>query len=128
MVGNSANVQNNRFFHGAIDDLAIFGTRITQAQVTALYNSQSFCTTGLTDTSPALQLSIYPNPATDGQLCIAGLPEDGEGVIEIFSIEGALVLRQKASAKTNVGMLQAGCYFVRYSDAEKIATGKFIVD
>jgi two-component sensor histidine kinase len=37
MVGNSANVKNNRFFAGAIDDLRIYSRVLTQEEITALY-------------------------------------------------------------------------------------------
>jgi len=37
MIGNSANVKNNRFFSGWIDDLSIYNRPLTQAEVLKLY-------------------------------------------------------------------------------------------
>jgi|GEM_PF-2109639 len=126
MVGNSANVQNNRFFLGAIDDLMIYGHALQPSEVSTLYTTDLCALSSVSgqDALPALQL--FPNPATEGKLFLQGLPA-AQGMIDIFDARGQLLLRKNAEGEIDVSTLAAGMYVLRYSDERSSVSRKFIV-
>jgi hypothetical protein len=69
MLGNSANVQNNRFFHGAIDDIGFYDHVITQREVDILYHAGN-PTIGIKD-NISTQFMIFPNPVQE-ELTVTG--------------------------------------------------------
>lgn len=129
MVGNSANVQNNRFFLGAIDDLIFYPKVLTTAEVNMLYNDTTLnCSTNSVYEQPLLSsLQLFPNPVTGGELFIGDLPQGHKGMIEIFNAEGQLLLRTEAKERIDVSSLAKGFYLLRYSDDKEVATGRFAV-
>jgi hypothetical protein len=129
MVGNSANVQNDRFFHGEIDDLIFYPYKLSQAQVTALYNdtTMSLCTVGIADETGTATLDVFPNPALNGELTIRGLPANPTGIIEIVNVSGQLMHRAEACEKPSLPFLAPGMYILRYIDERGPVTRKLII-
>ena len=97
-------------------------------QVTSSWNEFSnivggnLVITGIEDTpTPKGEITIYPNPATDG-IHIDGL--EGTGTLTFSDVTGKMLLKQQvtASAYVPVSSLPSGLYIVR------LATGKGIIE
>jgi hypothetical protein len=120
MLGNSANVQNNRFFYGAIDDIGYYDYVLSIREVAVLYEEGN-PTTGIAGAqNPAT--TIYPNPAHDW-VTIPGA--------EKYSIRN-LLSEEVANGKStgdriDLSEIPQGVYFVEISDnLGKTSTHKII--
>ena len=83
------------------------------------------CTTGINQISENINLTIFPNPATDNITIEA--PQ--QSIIEISNIEGQLIKTLAASsAKTNIDVstLPCGVYIVQVKSEKGVAVKKFI--
>lgn len=63
-------------------------------------------------------LNIYPNPTSDN--ITVSIPENMDVVIDIYSIDGKLMLSKEifATEKINVGLFENGLYLIRATDME----------
>jgi len=131
MVGNSANVQNNRFFYGAIDDLVIYGHTLTYSEVTALYNNTNLCTLGLEEQEQSDSPLLYPNPA-HGSFTIAFDDPKAPKNISICDLTGRTVYQSSgivgATLLVDTKDFSSGLYFVSVSYADRVRILKLICE
>ena len=110
-------------FNGAIDDFKIFNNALNDNQILQLYNnnltlsSQNF-------NQKDLQVSIYPNPASD----ILNIQMEKElKLATIYTILGNQVL-SSTDKQINVSSLSSGNYFVRVEAVDgAVSTQKIII-
>ena len=71
---------------------------------------------------------IYPNP-TNTNVTITSLSEDAQ-VIEVFSLEGQLLLQETFSKKMNldVSILSKGIYMVQVRSENKVSKQKIVIE
>jgi len=114
-VGNEYN------FDGTIDDLKIYNYAITDADVSSLFTNNTLSSADFNQNN--LQVSLYPNPATD----VLNIEMANEiNSIEIYNIQGQKV-RTANQKQINISDLAAGLYMVRIQDNDNgIATKKFV--
>ena len=65
-------------------------------------------------------MHIWPNPVSET------LYIDYEGFVEIYNLEGRLVLSSQASESINVGKLPKGCYLLKTTQSGSNRATKFI--
>jgi hypothetical protein len=120
-LGRSLNYSST--FNGAIDDLKIYNYAVTDAQVFNLYNNNTLSSADFNQNN--LQVSLYPNPATD----ILNIEMTNEiKSIEIYNIQGQKVMSSNQK-QINISDLAAGLYMVRIQDVDNaIATKKIIIE
>ena len=127
MVGNTANVQNNRFFLGAIDDIYIYPHELSYAEVMQLYNAGDPCSVGMDEETSGLSIGIFPNPLSEGQLSVSGIPAGACGEFRIFNMEGDLVLQHAVTSSLDAGELPAGVYLFMYTEKDASTVKKLVV-
>ena len=116
-------VGNEYYFNGAIDDLKIYGSALTDTEVTSLFNNNTLSSSNFQTNN--LKLNLYPNPATD----ILNISLETElKSIEIYSLSGQKVLSSDKN-QVDVSNLSKGMYMVRVEDVEGlVSTQKLIVE
>jgi hypothetical protein len=80
------------------------------------------------DELEALELSIYPNPASDKLYINSG---DKIREIEVYTLEGRLVISKQISAfefRLDVGSLRNGLYFIQIVTEEGRAASKLLIN
>ncbi|MEI6885304.1 MAG: T9SS type A sorting domain-containing protein [Bacteroidota bacterium] len=85
---------------------------------------------GIDESTSAIQLSVYPNPATD-RLTVeyAGYRPGSEGLISVFSSSGTLVLQQSMQEQKQtivVGTLPSGVYLLEFRSGRNHAVKTFV--
>lgn len=116
------NSLNSGYFDGAIDDLKIYNYALSDAEVISLYTNNAVLAT--TENSVKnTEMSIYPNPAKD---FVNIQSENKVKSVEIFTMEGRLVLTAKA-AKINTSGLKSGVYLMKITDAKNNVTTKKLI-
>ena len=127
MVGNSANVQNNRFFLGAIDDLVIYDHMLSYSEVTALYNNTELCPSNGIGEPETGSVHLFPNP-NNGEF---SLDVSFNGSCELLNSLGQVVFRKQVSAGRNTissNGLAGGIYLLRLTDEkEKVKHMKVMI-
>jgi hypothetical protein len=103
------------------DDLKIFNYVLTDADALSLYTNNTLSSADFNQNN--LQVSLYPNPATD-MLNIEMTNEINS--IEIYNIQGQKV-RTANQKQINISDLAAGIYMVRIQDTENNTATKKIV-
>ena len=113
---------SNRRFAGAIDDLKIYSTALTPAEITNLYTSNSVLgTTEIVEQES--DISIYPNPAKD----FVNIQSDIKmKSAEIYNMAGQKVLESK-EAKINTSHLVSGVYMVKITDVKNNTTSRKLI-
>jgi hypothetical protein len=103
------------------DDLKIFNYVLTDADALSLYTNNTLSSADFNQNN--LQVSLYPNPATD-MLNIEMANEINS--IEIYNIQGQKV-RTANQKQINISELASGLYMIRIqSNDNAIATKKFV--
>ena len=109
------------YFNGFMDDLQIYNTALTTAQIAslngAILSNEDF-------NSNNLKFSLYPNPATD----ILNIEMESElKSVEIYSLQGQKVLTSNLK-EINTSSLASGLYMVRVENVDgAIATKKLAI-
>ena len=104
-----------------IDDLKIYGTALSQTDVTSLYTNNTLSSTDFNQNN--LQVALYPNPAND--ILNIEMTNDVKS-IEIYNIQGQKV-KTSNQKQINVADLSAGLYMIKVEDTENAtATKKFV--
>ncbi|HWY13024.1 MAG TPA: LamG-like jellyroll fold domain-containing protein, partial [Bacteroidia bacterium] len=115
MVGNSANVMNDRYFNGIIDDVRFYHCVIPQSAVTTLYNEPNwFVPTDVKAISSESKINIYPNPFYDKIKVTTWIPLDLP--IQIFNSIGDLIYTsrlEKGKAEIDLHNQASGIYFIK---------------
>jgi hypothetical protein len=127
--GNNAN-----FFLGLLDDIRIYHRVLNRAEISALYNNASSCSPVAVEktTSPASDISIYPNPS-NGPVTLKVPPAQGSNYsLEIFDISGKMLreIRNIQGPEHIVERedLSKGFYLYRLKTGqESISNGKLIL-
>jgi hypothetical protein len=127
MVGTSANLQNDRQFNGAVDDIRFYNCVVTQRQVTALYNeTETPVYTGIRQTT-ANAASIYLNK--DNALNVY-CPGSDACLVEITDLLGHTILRSQCNQSTSVISLPesaTGVLLVKVTCKDSYTVKKIIV-
>jgi Concanavalin A-like lectin/glucanases superfamily/Secretion system C-terminal sorting domain/Purple acid Phosphatase, N-terminal domain len=114
---------SSNFFNGGIDDLKIFGSALTDAEIANLYTNNSILASQNFN-SQNLKATIYPNPASDHFTIEM---ENELQSVEIYSLQGQKVLTA-TDKNVSVSNLSKGMYLVRIEDENNaISTQKLIV-
>ncbi|WP_395052416.1 LamG-like jellyroll fold domain-containing protein [Flavobacterium sp.] len=109
------------YFNGFMDDLQIYNSALTTAQIAslngAILSNEDF-------NSNNLKFSLYPNPATD----ILNIDLESEfQSVEFYSLQGQKVLTSNLKV-INVSSLASGLYMVRVqNNVGTIATKKLMI-
>jgi hypothetical protein len=79
-----------------------------------------------------MDISIYPNPVSNGALNIATQGMEGKATIEIINFAGTIVENQNktiqdSTIKLELPKLASGVYLLRLGNGNKVVTKKFIV-
>jgi hypothetical protein len=108
---------------GAMDDLKIYDRAISASEVSQLFTNNTLSSADFNQNN--LQVSLYPNPATD----ILNIEMTNEiKSIEIYNIQGQKVMSSNQK-QINISDLAAGLYMVRIQDVDNaIATKKIIIE
>lgn len=110
------------YFNGAIDDLKIFGSALSDTDIASLFTNNTLSSENFNLQN--LQATIFPNPATDN---FSIETENEVKSVEIYSLQGQKVLTS-TSKDINVSDLSKGMYLVRIEDENNaVATQKLIV-
>jgi len=108
-------------FDGTVDDLKIYNYALSQADVSSLFTNNTLSSADFNQNN--LQVSLYPNPATD----VLNIEMTNEiNSIEIYNIQGQKV-RTANQKQINISDLAAGIYMVRIQDTENNTATKKIV-
>ena len=80
---------------------------------------------------PNQELELYPNPAQE-TITLSNL-DRGEGLIEVYSLNGQLILSQPkldgfTSAKVIVSQFEKGLYLVVFRNNESVLTSKLLIE
>jgi photosystem II stability/assembly factor-like uncharacterized protein len=81
-----------------------------------------------TPTTPQLQFSLYPNPATE-KLTVSPQQElSSSARTAIYSSDGRMISESawNPTGEVNIGLLPSGAYFLQITDGNLIAKNKFI--
>jgi hypothetical protein len=98
------------------------------------FNSDLSAPVGIRKTEASkLQVHVYPNPAGSSvTIDLSGLKTPDDGNIEIYDVEGRLVLQEKTQTRAkitlNVEQLRTGYYFYKINTHEGMANGKLIIE
>ena len=102
---------NSNYFKGKIDDLGVWNRTLTQAEITALYNS----TLSISSDTYNYSINIYPNPVVN----ILNVKTDSNLINQPYSIIdglGRVVLNGKLNeveSTINVEQLSKGIYYLK---------------
>jgi len=88
---------------------------------------------GMEDATATLIVHVYPNPASSSvTIDMSELKGSSKGTVEIYNIEGQLVLQQQTGIQptitVNTSTLGTGYYFYKVSTADGVANGKLIIE
>ncbi len=114
-IGNFA-LENNKFFAGAIDEVRIYNTNISPAQISDLCQEQI-----VTSTRPIIaqqkEVNIYPNPSSE--MLHFSTPNSSVASIVLFNARGQIVARDKIyQQQFNIANFPAGIYYLSLFDAQ----------
>ena len=98
------------YFKGAIDDINIYNTAISQSVVDSLYNFNP--TTNINNSISNTPLRVYPNPTTS-TFTISGIDNKDFQYIEMSDITGRLILKTTNFTNIDLSNLDKGVYFYR---------------
>ncbi len=111
------------YFNGAIDDLKIFGSALSDVEISNLYTNNTLSTPQ--NFNPQnLQATIFPNPANDN--FTIEMENEVKSVV-IYSLQGQKVLTS-TSKNISVSDISKGMYLVRIEDENNaVTTQKLII-
>lgn len=108
LLGASADVQNNRFFNGSIDDIRIYNRILSMAEVNELYNESDPSTSEISENITSNNLvNIYPNP-TKNFFCLSQISD-----VIVIDITGKTVLQKTSTKIVDMSQQPSGIYFVK---------------
>ena len=126
----SCNTNDQQYFNGKLDDIAIYNRALTQEEITNLYHAENTCqslviNTGVLSFNPPTYnntVTIYPNPANDHITIDCGNLANVSGwSIKIFNTLGQEVFSGAMNTQQYVVPLNTwsgqGVYFVKIYDA-----------
>lgn len=94
--------------------------------LTTYYFSVPHTTSGLNTNESEQRLKVFPNPASDYIMINLN---DQSGIVELYDLQGRLVLSQEVQNELPVSVLQLnnGIYFYRVNSEGVVSTGKLII-
>ena len=116
----------SNYFHGTIDDVALWDRALSQSEVESLCNGILGVKESVQNTNQGIHL--YPNP-TIGDLTVTYDNKENQSCeVRIFDIHGRQVFSQKASSDLTLlpltGTLSRGLYFCQvFNEVESIMVG-----
>jgi hypothetical protein len=125
MLGNGANTQNNRFFHGAIDDIGFYDHVLNQQEIHVLYTAGN-PVTGIAENKTSTAFSISPNPGHD-KLFISGTNLMSYRLTNLLGEKVDYNIFNSNYNEIDISGLTNGIYYLEISDKEnKSAVRKII--
>lgn len=112
------------YFKGAIDDINIYNTTISQQTVDSLYNFNP--TTNINNSITNSLLSVYPNPTTS-TFSILGIDKKDFQYIEVSDLTGRLILKTIIYSNIDLSNFDKGVYFYKVVGVNSYS-GKIIKD
>lgn len=118
-VGNYLSVEGSPcnsgtdHFYGKIDDILIYNSVISSAEVLALYNvpANACPVTAVTAVQSVSTISVYPNPANESVTVVPG--QQGSYVYELITPEGTMISSGTLNGTIDVSGLQKGVYIIK---------------
>lgn len=104
-----------------IQALAVFKNELYVATSTGIYKRSFSGNTGVSEQITKLQITLYPNPATDK--LFVNVPN---AEISIMDLQGKLVKQTSNETTLDVSQLQQGVYFVKVVANGEVMTSKFV--
>ncbi|MEO8760990.1 MAG: LamG-like jellyroll fold domain-containing protein [Bacteroidia bacterium] len=126
MLGNEANTQNNRFFHGAIDDIGFYDHVLSQHEIDTLYNVSN-PTTGIKTNYLETNITLFPNPIKN-ELKISS--NEKVSNYKIISLLGEVMLQGKLNqslSTVDLSQMQSGVYFIEFESGNGSSITKKII-
>lgn len=112
------------YFKGAIDDINIYNTTISQQTVDSLYNFNP--TTSINTSIQKSQIIIYPNP-TNSTFSLSGIDKNNFEYIEVTDLIGRLLLRTNSFSNIDLSGFEKGVYIYKVLGVNSY-TGKVLKD
>lgn len=110
--------------NGALDDLRIYNYALSDQQVDSLFMAD--VTSSITETSPEVFLSVFPNPASD----VLHIKTHNPGTIQIFNASGKLwnqLIQPHQTIKVDLNQFPTGIMVVIFENKDGKRTGKMII-
>ena len=111
------------YFNGYIDDIGSWNRALTSTEVTNIYNGTA---TGINELEKNKStMSLYPNPS-NGNFILEAI---GKQTVQIFDLNGKMVLSQYIIGKTNINAenLSEGVYNFSLVGAEGVVNKKVVI-
>ena len=131
-AGNSNTVLNYQYIDKSpISDITYY--RLLQMDFDGEFEYYGPIVARIENTGLNTELSIFPNPNSEGQLNISiGKPMQNGDIIEVFDNTGRLLMSSNVSSDTqtfqlNVSELKKGMYIIRYQSRDAQLTERLII-
>jgi len=112
------------WFQGSIDDICIYNRALSAAEVSALYNITSLCSSlDIHEKTGFSKGVFYPTVTNNGIYNYSGSSDPVENV-QVLGVDGKLLLNLSKSEfygsgeKLNIAHLESGFYFIRMTTAK----------
>lgn len=125
-----AHPNNALWFYGAIDDIRIYKTKLSQTDINALY-AESCVTTGISEFSKGINYTLFPNPSS-GNFNLEITKDIQDGELIICNSLGQKVHSQKiykGENKITTSDLSSGLYnYILTEEKAQKASGKIVIE
>lgn len=112
------------YFKGAIDDVNIYNTAITQQQVDSLYNYNPV-STGIQLLNNESKIGVYPNPTTS-TFTLVGISKSDLEKVEVYDYLGKLLFVEANNTNIDLSKFEKGMYLYRVYSTSGVQFGKII--
>lgn len=96
------------------------------------FTQEMVSATGMAEVTRPTALSVFPNPASDGQVQIGLEVPGNEALLHVFNTAGQEVMQERWNGMNarilNVDGLQAGVYVLRMETPYAVAVGKLVIE
>lgn len=113
-----------RMLEGALDNIRFYNRVLTMDEIVFLFNKQMVSTAKLVNDN---NLSVFPNPNTNGILTIKNNSNEEINSIKVFNAQGKLVLKTIQIDDIDLSSKSNGMYFLQINLANKQSISKKIV-
>ena len=121
--------RTTQYFDGAIDELRIYNTPLSESEVTSLYTSSGE-STGVPEKENSPKISLYPNPANGILKYNTAKTTEEIEFIKIRDMSGRTILRKKQRMNQqtiSIEHLPFGSYLIDFIGKEDTYQKKFII-
>ncbi|CAG5081693.1 LamG-like jellyroll fold domain-containing protein [Parvicella tangerina] len=115
------NAQSDYPFKGVIDDLYIYKTSLTNAQIDSLYSGPNIAGIGTTKTQNLV--TAYPNPTT-GLIYLT----ENASLIKVYTLTGKLISSFNNTNTVDLSNLSRGIYLIEINTPKDVQTERLIIE